>query len=219
MKTPQKSNIPFEDQFNADLKKNWVPQNHSFENNLAQFSAKQISLKDGFLLLKLSEKRNGIKKYSGAELRSKQSFLYGKFEVRMKAAAAEGLVTAFFLYLPNSLNNTEIDVEISGKYPNRVTLNHWVNATSHDVDINLPFDTTADFHDYVIIWEPNKLSWQVDGKLIYSTNTAIPNQAMPIIFNLWASKSVSWVGHVNPAQLPATAMIDFVRYYPYTNTL
>lgn len=219
MKIYQPSNTFFEDKFDSDFRKNWVSQNHTFENNLAQFSAKQISLKDGFLTLQLSEKRNGLKRYSGAELRSKQTFLYGRFEVRMKAAAAEGLVTAFFLYLPNSLNNTEIDVEISGKYPKKVTLNHWVNAASHDVEIDLPFDTTTDFHDYVIIWEPNKLSWEVDGKVIYSTNTAIPNQAMPIIFNLWASKSVNWVGNVNSAQLPATAMIDFIRYYPYTNTL
>lgn len=209
----------FEERFSSGYRQNWVAQDHSFENNMAQFSAKQIAVKDGFLILKLSEKSTSGKKYFGAELRSKQKFLYGRFHVRMKAAAAEGLITAFFLYLPNSLNNTEIDVEISGKYPNRVTLNHWVNAKSNDVDIDLPFNTTTDFHDYVVIWEPNKLSWQIDGKEIYTTNTAIPNKAMPMIFNLWASKSVSWAGQVNVAQLPATAMIDFVHYYPYNNTL
>ena len=36
--------------------------------------------------------------YLGAELRTKESFLYGRFEARFKSAQGDGLVSSFFTY-------------------------------------------------------------------------------------------------------------------------
>ena len=60
--------------------------------------------------------------YSGAELFSLDSYMYGKFEARMYMAAGSGLVSSMFLYYDDSwLGGTdpwvEIDVEVLGKSP------------------------------------------------------------------------------------------------------
>jgi beta-glucanase (GH16 family) len=55
------------------------------------------------------------KDFKGAEFRTKQSFLYGRFEVRMKSAFREGMLSSFFTFYEFSGGIeewNEIDIEI-----------------------------------------------------------------------------------------------------------
>ena len=68
--------------------------------------------------------------YRGGELRTDDTFRYGRFETRMKAAPGSGLVNSFFLYrdywdegLDGAQHWNEIDIEILGQYNNRVETN------------------------------------------------------------------------------------------------
>jgi endo-1,3-1,4-beta-glycanase ExoK len=206
----------FIDDFNKSSKANWTLESHTFENNLAHFSAKNVTIRNGELVLSLTQEKSHKKGYTAAEIRSKREYLYGRFEARIKASDALGCITAFFLYQPNG-DNQEIDFEISGKSTNEITLNNWIDKTSHDKLIPLDFNTTAAFHDYAIIWTPNEIKWEIDGKVVHSTTTAIPNKAMHVVFNLWATKSVNWGGNIEEATLPAKGYIDKVQFYPYIN--
>ena len=50
------------------------------------------------LVLKAAATQGGAP-YGGGELYTKESFLYGRFEVRMKSGAGgDGIVSSFFLY-------------------------------------------------------------------------------------------------------------------------
>ena len=49
------------------------------------------------LVLKAAATQGGAP-YGGGELYTKESFLYGRFEVRMKSAEGSGIVSSFFLY-------------------------------------------------------------------------------------------------------------------------
>ena len=67
------------------------------------------------------------KLYRGAEFRTFDSYLYGRFEVRMKSAAGHGVVSSFFTfrdYHAQGLSGTqhwnEIDLEWMGKLNNKV---------------------------------------------------------------------------------------------------
>ena len=64
--------------------------------------------------------------YRGAELRTKDDFLYGKFEVRFKPAQGDGLVSSFFTYNTDYGNTpwNEIDIELLGRYDNVLSLIH-----------------------------------------------------------------------------------------------
>lgn len=194
---------------------NWYAENHTFENNLAHFSEQNVKLNNGILSLSLQRNKHKERDYTGAEFRSKKMFLYGRFEARLKASDALGCITAFFLYRPRAAENTEIDFEISGKYPNVMTINHWVDRKSHDKDIPLDFDTSKDFHTYVIHWKKNLIEWEIDGKIIHRTTTAVPDKPMQVIFNLWATKSIKWAGEIKDAKLPTFAYLDYFKYTPY----
>ena len=207
--------ISFEEYFLNGYDQNWYAERHTFENNLAHFSEHNVNMVSGNVALTLSNSEHHEKDYTAAELRTKKMFLYGRFEAKLRASDAPGCITAFFLYRPNAVQNTEIDFEISGKYPNVVTLNHWVDKRSHDKDIALDFDTTKDFHTYVIHWKPDRIAWEVDGKMIHHTTKNIPNKPMQVIFNLWATKSVKWAGSIKDAKLPTFASVNSFKYTPY----
>ena len=62
------------------------------------------------------------KDFSGAELYTLQEVQYGKFEARMKMAAASGTVSSMFLYqngseIADGRPWVEVDIEVLGKNP------------------------------------------------------------------------------------------------------
>ena len=63
--------------------------------------------------------------YRGAELRTLEPVLYGKFEARYKPAQGEGLVSSFFVYNDDYPNTpwVEIDIEILGRFQQVVDMN------------------------------------------------------------------------------------------------
>jgi beta-glucanase (GH16 family) len=203
------------DDFSTGFSTNWYAENHTFGNNLAHFDKENITWKNGVVCLALLKKAKNEREYTGAELRSKKMFKYGTFEVELKSSDALGVISAFFLYRPKAKKNTEIDVEISGKFPKVVTTNHWTDHKSNDVDIPLNFDSSQAFHTYTIIWKPKQIIWKVDGKIIHSTEKHVPQDEMQVIFNLWATKSIQWAGDIKDGKLPTFAYIKSFKYYPY----
>ena len=63
--------------------------------------------------------------YRGAELRTTEPVLYGKFEARYKPAQGDGLVSSFFTYNDNYPNTpwAEIDIELLGVYDHVIDMN------------------------------------------------------------------------------------------------
>jgi len=84
------------DEFDPDR---WEIATHTFRNNLVQFVKENVTFEEGIMKLHLTNKRAKERRYSGAEYRTKEQFLYGKFVVRMKAAVVGGGVSSFFIYL------------------------------------------------------------------------------------------------------------------------
>ncbi len=163
------------------------------------------------------------KTYKGAELRTPSTYLYGKFEVRMKSAAGSGLLSSFFTYydgtgLPTNWN--EIDIEIMGRFQDQEQfnvispgqLNHVYTHTS-------PFNPHQAFHVYAFEWTPDYVAWSVDGYEVYrqtGDHIAGISRAQKIMMNIWPPNNVGWAGSFDPAILPVYAYYDWVRYYFYT---
>lgn len=163
------------------------------------------------------------KPYKGAEYRTKQSFLYGRFEVSMKSAYREGMLSSFFTYYDGGggiSNWNEIDIEILGRYPNDIQFNTitpgQVNHVSHYPMSSSPH---TDFHTYAFEWTPNYVAWFVDGVEVYKqTGPHIQTltRAQKIMMNIWNPQAPNWAGVWNPNVLPAFAFYDWVSYYTYT---
>ncbi|UCF63318.1 MAG: family 16 glycosylhydrolase [bacterium] len=163
------------------------------------------------------------KDYKGAELRTNSTFLYGRFEVRMRSAAGSGMLSSFFTYhdspnVPAQWN--EIDIEILGKSSNSVQFNIITQGqVGHEVTKTVQFNPHQAFHIYAIEWTPDYVAWRVDGFEIYREIRSHVSQLYytpKLMMNIWPPDAVGWVGALNPASLPLYAYYDWVKYYEYT---
>ncbi|MGQ9852274.1 MAG: family 16 glycosylhydrolase [Candidatus Oleimicrobiaceae bacterium] len=162
------------------------------------------------------------KNYKGAELRTRESYLYGRFEARYRASAGEGHVSTFFTY--NDIDPTvawnEIDIEIHGRYQDDVQ----VTTITPRQMIHLrhqwvPFNPHVDFHLYAFEWTPEYVAWFIDGKEVYrQTEEHILTLRRPqkIMMNIWNPAYRDWVGSWSDQILPRFAYYDYVSYASYT---
>jgi hypothetical protein len=162
------------------------------------------------------------KPYKGAEYRTKASYLYGRFEVRMKALGREGTLASFFTYNDNypATPWNEIDIEILGRYTDDVQFNTitpgQVNHVSHQF---VNFDPALGFHVYGFEWTPDYVAWFIDSLEVYrQTGPHIASLIQPqkIMMNVWIPAAPNWAGKWNEAVLPAFAYYDWVSYASYT---
>ena len=165
---------------------------------------------------------------SVGSLRTDESYLYGRYEVRMKSADGDGIVSSFFTYNTNwednlgNLNWNEIDIEMTGNRDNSVqfTTHHpgspysWSYGEIIDVDFNPHYE----FHDYAFEWTPDYIKWFIDGIQVYEQNESIVddlNFSQQIIMNIWPAIWEDWVGEWNEQDTPKHAYYDYVKYYEY----
>ena len=160
------------------------------------------------------------KNYWSGEVRTKESYLYGRIEVRMKSADASGVTSTLFTYNTSSSIYNEIDIEIMGKDHNEV---QYTTFTPDQSGVNykqtVSFNPHAAFHVYAIEWTPDYVAWSVDGFEIHRDNSdRIQALFLPqaIMMNFWMPNSVDWAGTFNDSSLPLYAMYDWVKYYEYT---
>jgi len=163
------------------------------------------------------------KDFKGAEFRTKNTFRYGRFEVSMKSANREGVLSSFFTYYDNlsGINEwNEIDIEILGRYSKDIQFNTITpGQTNHASHFPLKFSPHTDYHTYAFEWTPAYVAWFVDGVEVYrQTGSHIQTLTKPqkIMMNIWNPTYPNWVGVFNPDVLPAFAYYDWVAYYAWT---
>jgi len=163
------------------------------------------------------------KNYKGAEYRTKETFIYGRFEVSYKPPAGDGFLASFFTYheLENGIEDwNEIDLEILGRYKDNIQFNAITpGQTNHDAHFYVPFNPQIDFHTYAFEWTPDYVAWFVDGDELYrQTGDHIQtlNLEQKLMMNIWIPAYENWVGVWNPQLLPKFAYYDWVSYASYS---
>lgn len=187
----------------------------------------------------VEDRVRGYDQFTTALVKSKARIRYGYFEARCRSMRAN-VCNAFWLYDPldppakyrEGDFSEEIDIfEVFGK-PNREEHNRVFFATVHrhhtpyveslvnakktvlpnySAKVKMPFDFSADFHVYALQWTPQALTWFVDGREVF----ARPNDYFhrPLHVMLDAEVMEKWTGLPDPADLPATFSIDYVRIW------
>jgi beta-glucanase (GH16 family) len=164
------------------------------------------------------------KQYKGAEIRTNESYLYGRFEVKMKSTQTSGMLISFFTFFdsPDFVHNwNEIDIEILGRYSNEVQYNAIVGSHKmHEKRQLLDYNPHKDFHIYSFDWTPDYIAWSVDGKELYrqtGEHVAAMNKPQKIMMNIWSSSFWEWTGPWDNPELPIFATYDYVKYYKYNS--
>ena len=182
-------NLKWEDQFEGESlnRDDWNVELHDpgwVNNELQSYvdSPENIYLQDGSLVLKPVENMNedGSVSYTSGRINTqhKHDFKYGLFEARVKVPEGQGFLPAFWM-MPTDENLYgqwprcgEIDImEVLGNNTDTSygTI-HYGNPHSESQG-SYTLDEGAfseEYHVFDVEWEPGKISWYVDGKLIHT---------------------------------------------------
>jgi endo-1,3-1,4-beta-glycanase ExoK len=171
------------------------------------------------LKLTLSDKGGKVSPTSCAEMATTVKYGYGSYAARIRAAKGSGLNTAFFTYVgpaQKSPVHEEIDFEFLGKDTRMVQLNYYLNGKPQGATfIKLDYDASEEFHDYTFVWEPKKIRWYIDKKLVHETpdGAIIPTRPQHIFVTLWSGSHQvdEWLGPFEYKN-DVTAEFEWVKY-------
>lgn len=148
------------------------------------------------------------------------AFTYGFLQVRAWTPGGKGLWPAIWLLPANQNSKPEIDVmELRGSQPDVIYMNfHYLNSDGteglNEGQWTSDTDLSAGFHTYAVDWEPNAITWYVDGieRRRFSDPTKIPSTPMYLLINL--AVGGDWPG--SPDQqtiLPNMLIVDYVQIW------
>lgn len=181
------------------------------------WSKNEVKTESGMLGLGFTEGKSKDRNYLCGEIQTKKRFSYGTYEARIKAATGPGLNSAFFTYIgpADKQQHDEIDFEVLGKDTSTVQLNQYIKAKGGNEKL-VPVGQAADqgFNDYAFVWEPARLRYYLNGKLVQEVTdpSKIPQSPQKIFFSLWGSDTLAnWMGKFAYTQ-PTTMEIDRFAY-------
>jgi endo-1,3-1,4-beta-glycanase ExoK len=168
------------------------------------------------------------KPYKAAEIYSKQTYKYGRYEMRMRVAKGSGVLSTFFTYKNGSEQQgtfwEEIDIEVFGKnnatqWQSNVIIGTNPNLSRTEGVHTAPVSLGDGYHTYVLEWTPNYVAWYLDGTQVRRITggqfvTGLTNP-QDLRFNLWAANIAEWVGGWNDNILPVYQFVNYVQYQPY----
>ena len=138
----------------------------------------------------------------------------------MKPAKSDGIVSSFFTYTGPYDNPPtqwdEIDIEFLGKDTTKAQFNYFTNSQgNHEFLCDLGFDATESFHVYAFDWQPDSITWYVDGKEVHKVTENIPVTPSMIMANLWAGRGVdAWLNPVDDSNFPVQAEYKWMKFTP-----
>lgn len=140
--------------------------------------------------------------FYGTDLISNQLFSLGKgirIKVRAKMNTSKrGIVGGIFLYALKEGSETlhdEVDFELITNIPDKVQTNIYSNeplGEGYPILSSYNSGSITDYHTYEIQWQPNRVSWFVDGSLVRSETKNVPTGPMYFHLNIWAPTKEGW---------------------------
>ena len=172
--------------------------------------------------------------YLSGELKTTETFQYGRFVTRMKSENREGTVASFFTYWTGpdwSVGQwNEIDVEIVpsvkkslGASPFSTNL---IYGSGYDYNLQEQSyqsysEDFSQFHTYEIEWTPEYVSWKVDGILSRKTlatdsaGVRFMNKSQVLMMNFWTPCWSPWGDRLDDLTMPWYVQYDYVEVHSY----
>ncbi len=186
----------------------------------------------GHLAIVARREDYGGREYTSARIQTHGHFerAYGRFEARIKLPTGQGIWPAFWL-LGDDISTVgwpgcgEVDImENRGQQPtiNRGSLHGpgYSGGANHGREIDVGVDLSADFHTYVIEWDPGRIVFKVDDEpYLAATPADLPDGTdwvydHPFFVILNVAVGGDYVGYPDgTTSFPQTMLVDHVRVY------
>lgn len=184
----------------------WYIANYSFPSDHYRtgWDRRNVSFNDQGMRLEINRRPTRYQPYSGAEYHRKGKYGYGRYEVVMKAARGEGLVSAFFVYTGPHYGDPhdEIDLEFLGKDTSVLHPNLFVDGQAFSPpSLQLGFDAADDFNHYAFEWDPDRVAWFVNGHEVLTLHRPaieMPSHPGIIMANIWTGAPDQYDWHGEP---------------------
>lgn len=227
---------------------NWSfdhPQNGRYNGEIQSYTDQNAWVEDGHLIIEarketITEPDGQTYDYTSSKLitQGKQTWTYGKIEVRAKMPEGQGMWPAIWM-MPEDEPfygtwpvGGEIDImEMLGHEPNKIYANIHYGHPKGEAQgtYTLPSGQSFadDFHVYTLEWEPGEIRWYIDGELYNKANnwhSRHPDHAIeftypapfdqPFFLILNISVGGHWPGNPDDTtDLPQQMVVDYVRVY------
>ena len=205
-------------------------------NELQWYRPENVAVRDGRLVLQANDRSYRSRKgqvypYTSGMASTGQdayaSFVPHRFagtfyyaEIRARIPTGQGLWPALWLLPADNSHPPEIDImEILGHDPRSVYMTvHYLDEGGNRRKKQNTWRSRAplnDWHIYAVDWQPNRITWFVDGRPLASLTSpriAIPQEPMYFLANL--AVGGDWPGAPTGSTVfPADFEIDFVRIW------
>lgn len=160
------------------------------------------------------------------ESKNKYSFQFGRMAVRAKVNDSKGIWPAIWMLAQDETGHDEIDVlEYLGQNPwGAWTTNHYgvlgVSKSAHGQENFSPVAWSQDFHVYEVEWDPQAITWYIDGKKLFTSEQGKNVDGMhtrPMFPILETQVGDGWVGDVDyrkqETKQNSSYLVDWVRVY------
>lgn len=202
-------------------------------NELQYYRPENTCVREGLLIIEAKEESFGGAAYTSSRIKTqdKQSFRYGRIDIRAVTPAGQGLWPALWM-LGQSFsavgwpNSGEIDImEMIGGSGRENTTHgtiHWSNNGSHAYygdELTLAAGETlaSAFHVFTIIWDSNSITWYIDDIQVHfmditPAGMAAFREEFFFIFNV--AVGGNWPGPPNASTVfPQRMLVDYVRVF------
>lgn len=149
--------------------------------------------------------------FEGASVRTTRKTHYGRYQADIRPARGSGIVTGFFTYTGAAYGtrHDEIDIEFLGRDTTRIHLAWFRDGVLQSRFIDLGFDAAEDWHTYAFEWLPDRISWYVDGVLLFETENdsdTLPQKPSLLFANIWIGDNSikNWSGEAEPGTVAAS---------------
>ncbi len=181
-------------------------------------------------LLKIWPQADANGEYKERILTTKGKFeqTYGYFEMEAKLPVGAGLWPAFWLLNSDTPDTGEPEIDIMEAYSGGKT-GYWADENKHPIRYDVSFyqngngkeglsgsmepytgDLSTAFHKYAVKWEPTKISYYFDGKLVYTENVTM-NRKMYVLVDMQYGSESGPVDSTTPLGPNNSFAINYVR--------
>jgi len=241
---PESWTLIWEDRFEGEElnSENWsVPERNNADwGNYMSDCEKCIVLRNNKLLLRgivnddVMPADSAFFLTGGVISKGKKAFKYGKIEIRAKLETARGAWPALWLLADENRygkypRNGEIDImeRLNDEQQIYQTVHSYYTLVLEEKE-NPPYYTTVklnpeEYNIYGLKWYPDRLVFMLNGEETFTypkLDNVDPTQwpfDQPFYILMTMQLGGSWVGEVEPDDLPVEMEIDWVRWYQLDN--